>query len=817
MFMGMAGLKAGEAGGAPGLGETPAFGSVGATTSSVTLAATHNIAYPAGVQLGDLLLCAAVGRNASPSDATLAMSAGMSGDGWQHLTGSPFLPASARTLLIAWKIALAADVTASASAGNIVGGIVGSGTGVSNDAFLAHCGRWTAADGFAANPFESITSVTRSIVTSHTPGPAITPTDGNRRGVGIFGGQATSVTMSEYVGATGGTWVAGAHISGTQSCLNTQSVDLSAGTPITGGTATLSTAAGGPSVGFALVPSGSEPPPPPVLFRVGTVYPEYSNTGVGGTSHTEVPWAKLDELYYFGFSPRVDYSTNLNVTTDVFTETGHPFTNGQTVQLRDVDGSTTPSRLVTNQAASGGLAFNAAADTITRTSGSWIAEGYVVGGKITISNAEDSVNPNNNNQTHTLSGVTATVLTVAASPGVAATNAADTTANVAINLLYDTNYFVRDVVAGTSFKLELSSGSGAINFQGSGQTNGRRFKAATAFLNRYEFNPAADAAATADLFAQRDAQNPNCKIWLTIGRDHNIQELYAVAGWNGGTGMSELMASTLAIYNEQDFVGVLTDIEPLDVSGGLPVGEPFTADGPIIQAFHAALRAALPPGALIGHYTGVTGPSETKEYLAARMITDGDLDFVFLSGYAMVFPGVSNSQVWHHGALNHTVSDYGTPTGGAQHGIVKLVGQFATDAEIPPSKLILGIQAGGVPWIGGIMNGPAGSVGHGARFPLNTWASGNAPDAATEVTYRNRGDLALTGELVDALAVGYFGYKTNANPALELFWAAENPETCATKRAWAEGAGLAGIFMWQLGGDDTSFSLHEALGPPAGS
>ena len=409
-----------------------------------------------------------------------------------------------------------------------------------------------------------------------------------------------------------------------------------------------------------ILPGGGGGNGEPVLFRVGTSYPEYVSTQTPGVSHAQIPWAKLDELYYFGFSPRVDYSTTLNVTTEVFSANGHPFTNGQAVQLRNISGAATPSH---------------------------------AGG----------------------------------------------------SLVYDTNYFVREVVAGVSFKLEPSVGAGAFNFTVAGAADGRRFKAPTAYLNRYEFNPPADQAATASLFAQRDAQNTNCRIWLELGRDHNVEALYDAMNYNSGNGVNELMASTLAIYNEQDFIGVLVDIEPLDVSGGLPVGADFTADGPIMQQLHAALRATLPAGALIGWYTGVTGPLETKEHLAARMMADDHLDIAFLSGYAMVAPGVSSSQCWHHGALNHTVSDYGTPTANAQHGIIKMVGQYTNDAGIPASKLALGIQAGGQPWVGGVMSGTGGnpggpSAGHGARFPLDIWTGGaNAPDAQNEVTYRNRG------------------------------------------------------------------------------
>lgn len=326
MFMALAGVKAGEDSdtGPPPTTVTPTFGSAGATTASITLAGTHNVAYPGGVQLGQLMLCIAVGRNAS-SDALLAMHANMVANGWQHLTGSPFAPTSPRCLLIAWKYATASDVTASAAAGNVVGGIVGSG-GAANNGFLAHCQRWISVD--PVTPFESITSVIKTIQTSHI-GPTITPTGTNRRGVAIFGGQATSATMSPYgstpPAATGGTWSAVSHITGTQSCLNTQSTDLSAGGAISGGNTDLSTATGGPLVGFALLPGeGEEEPPPtgPPMFvnwfpsyeaRDPPSALPYANYDSQGMFEGDIPWSLgITHLAHFSAWPNSDSSVSID-------------------------------------------------------------------------------------------------------------------------------------------------------------------------------------------------------------------------------------------------------------------------------------------------------------------------------------------------------------------------------------------------------------------------------------------------------------------------------------------------------------------------
>lgn len=75
---------------------------------------------------------------------------------------------------------------------------------------------------------------------------------------------------------------------------------------------------------------------------------------------------------------------------------------------------------------SANLNFNAN-NQLTRGSGSWITDGYRVGSKVTIRDAEDS----GNDGTFTLTGVTSTVLTVSGTPFT--TNADDDTAVVAFN------------------------------------------------------------------------------------------------------------------------------------------------------------------------------------------------------------------------------------------------------------------------------------------------------------------------------------------------------------------------------------------------
>jgi hypothetical protein len=455
-------------------------------------------------------------------------------------------------------------------------------------------------------------------------------------------------------------------------------------------------------------------------WHVGAYYPEYASATV---PHADIPWDKLTDLFYFGMTFRSHYSSSVNTTTDVFTSLGHPFTENQPIQLKNINGAATPSH------AGGSLA-------------------------------------------------------------------------------YDTNYFARDVVAGQTFKLSLTNGGAAINFTGTGVSNGRAWKAPTAYINRYEFTPSTTPAAVQSLLAERNSQNPACKVHLVIGRDHNHQELIDAMDYNGGNGLNELVANIRSIFDE-GFDGLSTDIEGFNVTGSQGLGD----GGQYIYDFHEALHAEF-PGVPLVWYIGRSGPAVTVENLAKLMLDNNFVTGFHFSGYAMLFPGFSGSQVRPHNSLHHNQSDFGEPTGNAAVGQIEGVAQF-TSVGIPIGMIWLGDQAGGIPWTGGSMTGPAGSVGHGARFPGDTWASGGtAPTTPNEITYRNRSSLALTATDVDDLAVAFYGYKTDASPANELFWASLDPTTAATKRAYWRSQGAAGMFLWQLGGDDPTFPLIEAMRLP---
>jgi hypothetical protein len=176
----------------------------------------------------------------------------------------------------------------------------------------------------------------------------------------------------------------------------------------------------------------------------------------------------------------------------------------------------------------------------------------------------------------------------------------------------------------------------------------------------------------------------------------------------------------------------------------------------------------------------------------------GYLDIVHLSGYAMAFPGSSQMSVTPHCALHHNQSDYGTPI--YQVGMVESIAQF-TGAGVPIGKIVVAMQAGGMPWVGGVMTSttgptPRGTINgasYGARYPNDRWTGGGtAPTTPPRVTYRNRAALGGT-ELYDALSQTFFISKTGPSASQDLYWASENPVSAAAKRAYWQTQGAAGV------------------------
>ena len=114
------------------------------------------------------------------------------------------------------------------------------------------------------------------------------------------------------------------------------------------------------------------------------------------------------------------------------------------------------------------------------------------------------------------------------------------------------------------------------------------------------------------------------------------------------------------------------------------------------------------------------------------------------------------------------------------------------------------------------MTGPAGSVGRGARFPLDNWGGGTARTAPNGGDYREFRPArtprpASMSTLLRAASPG----RRERNPAHELFWSSDSPASAAAKRAYWEAHGIGGLFLWQMAGDDPTFPILEAMGPPA--
>ena len=182
-------------------------------------------------------------------------------------------------------------------------------------------------------------------------------------------------------------------------------------------------------------------------------------------------------------------------------------------------------------------------------------------------------------------------------------------------------------------------------------------------------------------------------------------------------GLPALIAGIRAIYDE-GFDGIVTDIESMAITGVDGLGD----DGQFVYDLHEALRTEF-PGVPIDCFFTRSGPANTMEVLANTMIAEGLVDAIQVNGYALTFPGNSGQKVWHHGALHHDVSDFGTPTGNTAVGQIETIAQY-TGAGVPIGQIKIGLQAGGVPWTGGNMTAPAGSAGNGARFPLDDWSGG---------------------------------------------------------------------------------------------
>ena len=168
-----------------------------------------------------------------------------------------------------------------------------------------------------------------------------------------------------------------------------------------------------------------------------------------------------------------------------------------------------------------------------------------------------------------------------------------------------------------------------------GDSFGRRFKAPVSFAYRHQFGSdpsiVMSDANMASLIAQRDAQNPNCKIFLTLGGASSTASFIHALDWNGDAlvddatypGLAGFVDYYLDIVALHGFDGVDVDAEVLSCTGPEGLG----GHGRYVYALAPELRAQM--NARWG--TGLTrkplvmgafsrsASSNTKENLAKKL------------------------------------------------------------------------------------------------------------------------------------------------------------------------------------------------------
>lgn len=252
-YPGAIAAAAGEAPSAPGA--MPAFSAVGTGTDTAAATGTISLTRPATLAVGDLMVAACYVGTSDATTITIGMTAGMSGAGWAEASGSPAaFPTAIHEAAFFWKIADASDVTNQGTA--IPGGLTVSHNGsTTGDRFGGEIIRFTAADGFAANPFESVSSSNGS-GTGNISMNTVTPTDVNRLGVTIIVMSQNDQTVSSSTGESGSDWTEANELNGvTEFTIQVQTCSLSSGSPVSGGACTHASGANWCVYSFALVPA----------------------------------------------------------------------------------------------------------------------------------------------------------------------------------------------------------------------------------------------------------------------------------------------------------------------------------------------------------------------------------------------------------------------------------------------------------------------------------------------------------------------------------------------------------------------------------
>lgn len=226
-------------------GARPVFADAGAVTHSATLEGTHSLAAPDDVSAGDFLLYVAQARN-NNADAAVTTAP----DGFTAFDGIPFQDALVRLrTFLYWK---EADGTEGGETFPIT--LTGGST---TDNFTGFIARFTAANGFAAVPFDGVTSAEYG-GTTLTPGPSLVPSGLRERGVSIVA-VTNNRALTTWEDATGGTWethiAARNSLGGGNLTVQMQTVAFDGTDDVSGGTITVSSGVIGIAVSFRLIPA----------------------------------------------------------------------------------------------------------------------------------------------------------------------------------------------------------------------------------------------------------------------------------------------------------------------------------------------------------------------------------------------------------------------------------------------------------------------------------------------------------------------------------------------------------------------------------
>lgn len=206
------------------IGAMPAYAGTGPAYASATFGSTNSVSMPAVVDAGDLLICQAL-----CSSSIYDGSATMSASGWHAFSGNSYGGTNRARQALFWKIA----------DGSEDGGTVNVRTYGSSGSSLAFIAihRFTATNGFAANPIASIglTKSPTGILSDTAWNSEVTPTGTNQLAVFMLGIGSYQDTFEYLDDPVAGTWTERAFVNtavGSDGCLACQTLDRASGDPV---------------------------------------------------------------------------------------------------------------------------------------------------------------------------------------------------------------------------------------------------------------------------------------------------------------------------------------------------------------------------------------------------------------------------------------------------------------------------------------------------------------------------------------------------------------------------------------------------------